>query len=81
MTMRFTDLFNVRELRNMFEERFQLEQQLAVLKQELEQVKLQRDALAEGLEQSRILVSKLNSRLLALEALDRLDESRTYSEH
>jgi len=79
--MRFTDLFNVRELRNMFEERFQLEQQLAVLKQELEQVKLQRDALAEGLEQSRILVSKLNSRLLALEALDRLDESRTYSEH
>ncbi len=79
--MRFTDLFNVRELRNMFEERFQLEQQVAVLKQELEQVKLQRDALAEGLEQSRILVSKLNSRLLALEALDRLDESRTYSEH
>jgi len=65
----------------MFEERFQLEQQLAVLKQELEQVKQQRDALAEGLEQSRILVSKLNSRLLALEALDRLDESRTYSEH
>lgn len=65
----------------MFEERFQLEQQLAVLKQELEQVKLQRDALAEGLEQSRILVNKLNSRLLALEALDRLDESRTYSEH
>jgi len=79
--MPLIDLLNVRELRNMLEERFQLQQELAVLKQELERVKRQRDALAEGLEQSRTLVGKLKSRILALEALDRLDESRTYSEH
>jgi septal ring factor EnvC (AmiA/AmiB activator) len=79
--MQFIDLLNVRELRSMFEKRFRLEQELEVLRQELERVKQQRDALAEGLEQSRTLVSELNSRLLALEALDRLDEARTHSEH
>lgn len=77
--MQFNDLFNVQELRSMFEKRFRLEQELEVLKEELARVKLERDALAEGLEQAHMLTTKLNARLLALEALDRLDESRSYS--
>jgi len=75
--MQFIDLLNVQELRHMLEKRFHLEQELEGLKHELERLKVQRDALAEDLEQSRTLVSKLNARLLALEAVDRFDESRT----
>jgi hypothetical protein len=69
--MQFIDLLNVQELRNMFEDRFQLEQEIEALRLELERVRRQRNALTEELEESRTLLNRLNSRLLALEALDR----------
>jgi septal ring factor EnvC (AmiA/AmiB activator) len=65
----------MQKLRDIFDKRVSIEEELKSTKEELGRIRQERDQLAEKLEDARRLVGSLNSRLMKLHALDRVDES------